>query len=520
MAMKSGFWAVAQQKPDAPALVSADEQTLTFRQLEARANQLSNALRSLGLGPDDHVAILMNNEPAWIELFLATLQTGIYLTPINYHLTGPEVAYIVKDCGAKAFFANARYAEVASRAVEEIGFERSRCFAAYGDIPGFQDYETLLADQPTGRPADRTAGQLMLYTSGTTGNPKGVFRPRQQGDPDVVGSLSSMLGAIFGLKPGDEVHLVTGPLYHSAPGGFGTASLHMGHALVLMDKWDAERTLYLTDKYKVSVSHMVPTMFQRMLRLPEKVRNKYDLSSLKVIIHGAAPISIETKRAIIDWWGPVLYEYYGATEGGGALINSHDWLKKPGSLGKPFPGATLKILDDEGNELGPNEVGHVYMASMIGSFEYYNAPEKTRESFQGDLFTVGDIGYLDEEGWLYLCDRAKDMIISGGVNIYPAEIEKVLVEHPKVADVAVFGIPNDDWGEEVKAVVQPAVGVQGSDALTEELLNYCKDKLAKYKWPRSIDYMDELPRLDTGKLYKRYLRDQYWKGHDRKIGGA
>lgn len=516
MSGKTGFWAIAQSEPRKTALVDASGRAIEFEEVDARVNRLSNGLRSLGLQYRDGVAMLMHNDPAWIEAFLATHQFGLYLTPINYHLTGPEVAYIIGNCEAKAFIAHERHAAAALKAVEELGYDRSRCFAV-GEIPGFRRYEDFLAEQSAEPPAERQAGTLMLYTSGTTGRPKGVRRPLMPGNPDVVASLAGMLGALFRLKAGEGVHLVTGPLYHAAPGGFGTASLHLGHTLVLMDKWDAEDTLRLVERHRVTSTHMVPTMFHRMLALPDAVKRRYDLSSLRAVIHGAAPIGVEAKKALIEWWGPVIFEYYGATEGGGTIATSEDWLKKPGTVGKPWPGTEIRIFDDAGHPVPGGEPGNVYMKSMIGEFEYYKDPAKTRESHRDGLFTVGDIGYLDPDGWLFLCDRAKDLIISGGVNIYPAEIETTLMEHPKVADAAVFGIPNEEWGEEVKAVVQPADGVEPGPALAEELLAFAAERLARFKLPRSIDFAAELPRLDTGKLYKRFLRDPYWEGRDRKI---
>jgi len=517
MSGKTGFWAIAQSDPQRVALIDAEGRSTRFGTLDERANRLSNGLRSLGLQYRDGIAMLMHNDPAWIEAFLAAHQIGLYLTPINYHLTGPEVAYIVGNCEAKAFIAHARHAAVALRAVDELGYDRARCFAVGGDIPGFRSYEVFLGEQSGAPPSDRQAGTLMLYTSGTTGRPKGVRRPLMPGNPDVVASLAGMLGALFQLKVGDGVHLVTGPLYHAAPGGFGSASLHLGHTLVLMDKWDAEDTLRMIERHRVTSTHMVPTMFHRMLALPDAIKWRYDVSSLRAVIHGAAPIGVEAKKALIEWWGPVIYEYYGATEGGGTIANSADWLTKPGTVGKPWPGTEIRVFDDAGQQLPAGEPGNVYMKSMVGEFEYYKDPAKTRESQRDGLFTVGDIGYLDADGWLFLCDRAKDLIISGGVNIYPAEIEKTLMEHPKVADAAVFGIPNEEWGEEIKAVIQPADGIEPGPALAEELMAFAAERLARFKLPRSIDFAAELPRLDTGKLYKRFLRDPYWEGRERKI---
>ena len=516
MAVKTGFWAQAKNDPTRIALIDAAGQSMRFGELDERGNRLSNGLRSLGLQYRDGIAMLMHNDPAWIEIFLATHQAGLYLTPINYHLTGPEVAYIIENCEAKAFIAHERHAAAAIRAVEALNYDRSRCFAV-GNIPGFRSYDAFLAEQPVTPPAERQAGTLMLYTSGTTGRPKGVRRPLMPGNPDVVASMAGMLGALFQLSAGNGVHLVTGPLYHAAPGGFGSASLHMGHTLVLMDKWDAEETLRLIEAHRITSTHMVPTMFHRLLALPDTVKQRYDVSSLRAVIHGAAPIGVEAKKALIEWWGPVIYEYYGATEGGGTIATSEDWLKKPGTVGRPWPGTEIRIFDDAGNTLPAGEPGNVYMKSMVGEFEYYKDPAKTRESHRDGLFTVGDIGYVDDDGWLFLCDRTKDLIISGGVNIYPAEIEKALMEHPKVADAAVFGIPNEEWGEEIKAVIQPADGIAPGPELAEELMAFASERLARFKLPRSIDFAVELPRLDTGKLYKRFLRDPYWEGRERKI---
>ena len=506
-----GFWKIAQETPDRLAVISAKGEKQTFAELFARVNQVSNGLRALGLKKGDAVAMVMSNEPAWLEIFLATQQIGLYITPINYHLTGPEIAYILDNCGAQVFFAGEKFAEACIKAVDELGYDKSRCFSV-GDIAGFQAYETMYLDSSIESPEDRSAGQVMLYTSGTTGRPKGVRRPLGELNPDEAVEASSKMNALFDLKPFEGAHLVTGPLYHAAPGGFGLRSLHIGHTLVLVEKWDAEECLRLIDEHKVTVSHMVPTMFYRCLNLPEEVKNKYDVSSLECIIHGAAPIAIDKKKAMIDWWGPVLVEYYGATEGGGAICKSEEWLQKPGTVGKPWPGSQIKILDEDKNELPANEAGTVFMSSMTGAFEYYKDKAKTNKNrAPGGLFTVGDVGYLDDEGWLFLCDRDSDLIISGGVNIYPAEVEKTLILHDKVEDVAVFGVPNEDWGESVQAVVQLKPGVEGNDTLKEELMDFAKERLAKFKLPRAMDFAETLPRLDTGKLYKRFLKDQYIK---------
>lgn len=512
-----GFWNWARQTPDRLALVTPDGEEFTFGELGERVNRLSNALRGLGLKKGDGVATFMGNRAAAIELFMATSQTGLYLTPINYHLTAPEAAYILSDCEAKVFVTEKAHADTAREAVEISKFDRRRAFSADA-AEGFGDYQALIATASADVPADRIAGQSMLYTSGTTGRPKGVRRPLMPIPPESVAQLYGILfNKLFNFPVGEGVHLVTGPLYHAAPGGFGTTAMHLGQTLVLMDKWAAEETLRLIERYGVTTSHMVPTMFHRIWRLPESTRKKYDISSLACVLHGAAPCPVDLKKNILEWWGPVVYEYYGATEGGGTAATPEQWLKKPGTVGTAWPGSTVKILDDEGNEVPAGTPGTVYMGSPIGNFEYYKDQEKTHRSRKSGMFTVGDIGYLDEDGFLFLCDRKADMIISGGVNIYSAEVEKVLIQHPKVGDVAVFGIPHDDWGEEVKAVVEPAAGVEPGSELAEEIMEFARKNLAKFKLPRSIDFVDELPRQPSGKLYKRLLRDPYWEGTKRRI---
>jgi long-chain acyl-CoA synthetase len=291
----------------------------------------------------------------------------------------------------------------------------------------------------------------------------------------------------------------------------------MGHTVVIMDKWTAEGMLELIDRYNVTTSHMVPTQFHRLLALPDEVRHRYDLRSLRHMIHAAAPCPVDTKHKMIDWWGPVIDEYYAASEGGGTIVTTEEWLKKPGTVGRPWPISEIAIFDDDGNRLGPGVVGTVYMAMQTGDFEYHKDKEKTERNRIGKFFTVGDVGYLDDDGYLFLCDRKTDMIISGGANIYPAEIENVLLSHPKVVDAAVFGIPHEDWGEEVKAVVQPVDGVVGSDELAKEILEWCDGRLARFKTPKSVDFTDEMPRDPNGKLYKRKLRDPYWAGRERAI---
>lgn len=504
-----GLWNIADAEPDRIALVDPSGRDVTYRELATLANRYGTGLRALGLQPGDVLVTMVHNCVEAVAAYFAAYQAGLYIVAVNWHLTGPEVAYILADSEAKAFIASDRFAAAAVDAADAAELPATARFAV-GEIAGFKSVAWLGAAD-TGRPDNRTTGAPMLYTSGTTGRPKGVRRPLTGTDPDVVPVYSTAFFGLFELRPYDDhVHICGSPLYHTAVLNFATISIQLGHKLILMDRWDAEEMLRLIDKYRVTHSHMVPTQFHRLLALPAQVRAKYDVSSLRSMVHGAAPCPAETKRQMLQWWGPTVTEYYAATEGGGTVINGTDWLKKPGSVGRAWPWSVIKVLSEEdGSELSAGEPGLVYMKMGASSFEYHHAKEKTEESRVGDLFTVGDIGHLDEDGYLYLHDRRSDLILSGGVNIYPAEIENVLTIHPKVDDVAVFGLPHPDWGQEVKAVVQPIAGVEGNADLTAELLAFAATRLAKYKMPRSIDYVDELPRDPNGKLYKRKLRDRY-----------
>jgi len=357
----------------------------------------------------------------------------------------------------------------------------------------------------------------MHYTSGTTGRPRGVRRALRGFDPDIVAQMFTGFLGLFGIQSGEGVHLTTSPLYHTAVMVFTSFSLHAGHNIVLMDGWDAEKTLQLIERHRVNTSHMVPTHFTRMLALPDKVRLKYDVSSLSHVIHSAAPCPVDIKRKMLEWWGPVIYEYYAATEGGGTIATPDDFERKPGTVGRAWAGAEVRVLDDNGDPCAASVPGEVWMSLAQADFEYLHDEEKTKKGRHDGFFTVGDIGYLDEDGYLFLRDRKTDMIISGGVNIYPAEIEAVLVGHPKIADVAVFGIPDADWGEQVKAVVEPAPGALAGPALEQEIIDFCRERLAGFKCPRSIDFANSLPRDPNGKLYKRKLRDPYWAEAQRAI---
>ena len=512
-----GFWRLAQADPEWIAAVDPDGTEHRAGDLLARANRLVHGLRELGLKPGDGICGLVPNGADGLVIYLAALQAGWYYTPVNWHLTGPEIAYIVADSEAQAFFVHPRYGVEGARGAEAIAAER-RFAVQDGEISGFRAMSELTEGRPDTMPEHRTAGLTMHYTSGTTGKPKGVRRPLNGLDPDDAAEGMGGLLSLFGITPGrPNAHLVTSPSYHTAVTQFGGSALHMGHTLVYMDRWDAEEMLRLCERHRVTNSHMVPTHFKRLLSLPEEVRGRYDLSSLRWMIHAAAPCPVPVKWAMLEWWGDCVYEYYAATEGGGTLATPEGWRAHPGTVGSAWPFSELLIVDDDGEPVPARTIGTIYMKMLGAGFVYKGDPAKTAENRLKEYFTVGDIGYLDEEGFLYLCDRKADMIISGGANIYPAEIENEIMVHPKVADVAVFGIPDEEWGEQIKAVVEPAAGVEPGPELTAEILAALEGRLAKMKWPRSIDFIAEMPREPNGKLLKRKLRAPYWEGHDRAI---
>jgi long-chain acyl-CoA synthetase len=511
-----GFWVAAEKDPERVALIDPDGRAICAGELAASVNRLVHGLRARGLRHGDAVATLQPNGSPVVEVLLAAMQAGWHYVPINSHLTAAEVAYILEDSGAAAFVGHERQADVCAEAAERAELPTGRRLAV-GDVPGFEDYAAAVSGQPDHRPDDRLAGQFMQYTSGTTGRPKAVQRTLPPMDPDAMVAMLAPNLARYDIEPGaDHVHLVTSPMYHMAPLSFAYFSLHFEHMLVLMDPWDAATGLELIGRHRVTTSHVVPTQLHRLLRLPAETRAAADVSSLRHVMHAAAPCPVELKREIMEWWGPVLYEYYGATEGGGTMVRPREWLEHPGTVGRPWPGADVKVLDDDGNDCPPGVVGTVYMKLMM-DFAYKGDPEKTREARKGDYFTVGDVGELDAEGYLFLRDRKIDMIISGGVNVYPAEVEAALLGHPEVGDAAVFGIPHEDWGEEVKAVVEPADGAAPGADLELRLIEHCTSALARYKCPRSIDFTDAMPRDPNGKLYKRKLRDPYWEGRGQRI---
>ncbi|MEM5517976.1 acyl-CoA synthetase [Henriciella sp. AS95] len=508
----------AETKPDAPAYIMANTgETVTFKQLNDRSNQIAHLFRELGLSPGDTIAIFAENSPRYFEIAWAAQRSGLYYVCISSRLTAPEVEYIVKDSGSRMLIASAGLADVA-QAVNAIT-ELEAYWSIDGEIDGFVSLEGLRAEKPTTPISDEMHGADMLYSSGTTGRPKGIRPPFVPDRPiDETNVLMAIAKTLARAEDG-SVYLSPAPLYHAAPLRWCMTFTRFGSTLIVMEKFDPEKFLALVEKHKVTHTQLVPTMFVKMLKLPKDVREKYDVSSLKCAIHAAAPCPVPVKEQMIEWWGPVIEEYYAGSEGNGMTwVNSTDWLAHKGSVGKPVHGE-LHICDDEGNELPVGEAGTIYYGATTPP-SYHNDPDKTQGALNPkhpEWSTLGDVGRVDEDGFLYLTDRKAFMIISGGVNIYPQEAENVLITHPKVADVAVIGVPNDEFGEEVKAVVQLQPGIATSKEVEEELLEFCRSKLAKIKCPKSVDFDPELPRHPTGKLYKRLVRDRYWGKQDSRI---
>lgn len=499
-------------------IMAATGEVVTYKELDESSNQLAHLFRDAGLKVGDSIAIFMENNARYYEICWAAQRAGLYYTAIPSRLTADEVAYIVADCGARLFFASSDLAPVGELVSGNHLPKIERKFIVGGEMAGYEDMVAVRAKYPTTPIADEASGIDMLYSSGTTGRPKGVKHALPNAPITEPGALVGLAQFLYGMDD-KTVYLSPAPLYHAAPLRWSMAIHRLGGTVIVMEHFDAEESLKLIEKYKVTHSQWVPTMFVRMLKMPEDVRKKYDVSSLKVAIHAAAPCPIPVKEQMIEWWGPVLYEYYAGSEGNGfCALDSNEWLAHKGSVGKSL-NAIVHICDDEGNELPVGEAGTIYFESE-GAFEYHNDPKKTAESRHPQhptWSTLGDIGKVDAEGYVYLTDRKAFMIISGGVNIYPQEVENLLVMHPKVADVAVIGVPNDDFGEEVKAVVQPVDWADAGPELEAELLEFCTSKLSKIKCPRSIDFSEELPRHPTGKLYKRLIRDRYWGNRDSKI---
>jgi acyl-CoA synthetase (AMP-forming)/AMP-acid ligase II len=506
----------AQTHPNKPAYIMASTgEVVTYRQLNERSNRCAHLFAALGLRPGDGIALCLENHPRWFEITWAAQRSGLYYTPISSRLLAPEVAYIVNDCGATVLLTSLSKSDVAQALTGRLPRVHTSLMLD-GTVPGYTSYEAAVAPYAAEPLPVEREGQDMLYSSGTTGRPKGVKVPlpaQPAGTPPPWLELLTRFCAMTAAT----VYLSPAPLYHAAPLRFCMGVHRLGGTTVIMERFDALEALRVIEQYRVTHSQWVPTMFVRMLRLADEARCRYDLSSQQVAIHAAAPCPIPVKEQMLAWWGPILHEYYGGTEGNGiTTILPEEWLAHKGSVGRAVLGE-LHIVDAAGNEVPPGTVGLIYFAGGP-RFAYHNDPEKTASAYNAyGWSTLGDIGYMDQEGYLYLTDRQADMIIAGGVNLYPQEVENLLITHPKVADVAVFGVPNPDLGEEVKAVVQPVEMTDAGPALAQELLSFCQQHLARFKCPRSIDFEAELPRHPTGKLYKRLLKERYWVGHPTRL---
>ena len=511
----------AATHPDQPAIIMATSgEVVSFGEYEARANRLAQLFRAHGLRRGDHVAFLMENNVRLLECEGAAERTGLYFTCINSYLAPDEAAYIVNDCEARIVVSSAAKRETAATLPALCpGVERWLMVDTdHADGP-FEPYLAAVEQHPAEPVADEELGAAMLYSSGTTGRPKGILRPLPLVHPGEVLPVMAFVKALMRLREG-MVYLSPAPLYHSAPQASVSNAIRLGSTSVVMEHFDAATYLELVGRYRVTHSQVVPTMFSRLLKLPDEVKATADLSSLETIIHAAAPCPVAVKEQMIAWFGPILIEYYGATEANGfTFCSSEEWLAHPGTVGRPVSGELL-ILDDGGQPVPQGTSGTIWFRGAT-SFEYFKAAEKTAENRfgegRGTASTVGDVGFVDEDGYLHLTDRKAYMIISGGVNIYPQETEDLLITHPKVMDAAVIGVPNEDFGEEVKAIVQPMPGIPSGADLERELIAFCRDHLAMFKCPRTVDFRDELPRLPTGKLYKRLLKDEYWAAAGRAI---
>ena len=509
----------ATAHPDRAAFImAATGETVSYAELEARSNRLAHLLRAHGLRRLDHYSIFMENNNRYLESCGAGERAGLYYTCVNSYLKAEELAYILNNSESKALITSASRRDVALEALKQCP-NVTLCLIVdgSGDDAPFQDYARAVSAFPGTPIADEWLGTSMLYSSGTTGRPKGIVRPLPETPPSEPLPLYHFLRQLWRYRE-DMVYLSPAPLYHSAPNAAVSLTLCEGGTVVVMEHFDPEHYLSLIPQYRVTHSQLVPTMFSRMLKLPAEVRNQYQRSTLEIAIHAAAPCPVQVKQQMIDWWGPIIHEYYGATEGlGFTACDSAQWLAHPGTVGKVMIG-DLHILDEQMQPAPKGKPGEIWFKTA-SPFEYFNDPERTQasRSADGTMTTVGDVGYVDDDGFLYLTDRSTFMIISGGVNIYPQECENLLITHPKVADAAVFGVPNEEMGEEVKAVVQPMPGVHAGPALQAELIAFCQQHLAKLKCPRSVDFMDPLPRLPTGKLYKKPLRDKYWAGKKSRI---
>lgn len=503
----------AVDAPRSPALIGPDGRSVTFSELHARSSRVAAFLHDAGLRRGDSVALMLPNRPEFLEICWGCQLSGLYYTPVNTHLTFEEVEYIIDDAEAKALFVDESMKDLAAQLLDRNPAATLRVGVGLPP-PGWLPYDDVLATGAA--PPDRSDGTEMLYSSGTTGRPKAVRRPLPTENGSWAQSVLEMaLVHRYGMDR-SSVYLSPAPLYHAAGVNYTMAVNRVGAASVMVAKFDAEQVLSLIESHRVTHAQFVPTMFVRMLKLPEEVRRRYDVSSLSCVLHAAAPCPVDVKQQMLEWWGPIIHEYYGGTEGfGGSTIGPDEWLAHPGSVGRPL--TPVHILADDRRELPPGEAGDIFFEGGP-AFEYYKDPGKTASVTNDRGWrTFGDVGYLDADGYLYLTDRSTFMIVSGGVNIYPQEAENLLVMHPKVTDAAVFGVPNAEFGEEVKAVIQPAVWDEAGTELAEELIEYCQSHLASYKCPRSVDFDPELPRDPNGKLYKRRIRDRYWQGKESRI---
>lgn len=509
----------AKLRPLQPAFIMAHTgEAVTYQELDARTNRLAHLFRSLGLKRLDHYAIFMENNSRYLEACGGGERSGLFFTCVNSYLTAGELAYIVNNSESQVLLTSKAKLDIAREALKECP-RIKLCVVMDGEgesdlIKGLHDATWQLPATPI---ADEYSGTAMLYSSGTTGRPKGILRPLPEQPPSQNLPLFDFLTKLWQYREG-MIYLSPAPLYHSAPQAAVNLTIRMGGTVIIMETFDPERYLALIEVYGVTHSQLVPTMFSRLLKLPEETRNTYDRSSLEIAIHAAAPCPVQVKEEMIKWWGPIIHEYYGATEGlGFTACNSEEWLAHKGTVGKIMLG-DMHILNEDMQPCAEGVPGTVWFKTAT-EFQYFNDPEKTKESRSpdGTMSTVGDVGYIDKDRFLYLTDRATFMIISGGVNIYPQECENLLITHPKVMDAAVFGVPNADLGEEVKAVVQPIDGVTPGPELAAELIAFCAANLSRQKVPRSVDFQKELPRLPTGKLYKRLLRDRYWGNKTSRI---
>jgi len=508
--------AIAETSPDKTAIIMATTgEQMTFAEMHEYASRLANLFQAAGLEPGDHVALCLENRLEFLPVCWGAHYAGLYYTAISSRLTSSEMAYIINDCGAQAFVTSPyKAAEVAE--LSDLLPDVELRLSVGGQVDGYDALEALLPQQPIEPVGPRIEGTDMLYSSGTTGQPKGVKFPLPGGELGTADRVTTLATRLFGLDEA-TVYLSPAPLYHAAPLRFCRGVNRAGGTVVVMEHFDPEDLLRTIEKHSISFTQVVPTMFVRMLKLDQEVRDRYDVSTLQCVVHAAAPCPVPIKKQMIDWWGLVIHEYYSGTEGNGFVYcNSEGWLAHEGTVGSAISG-TIHIVDDDGVEVPVGKVGTIYFESDA-AFEYHNDKEKTQDSrLANGWSTLGDVGRLDEDGFLYLTDRKAFMIISGGVNIYPQEAENLLTMHPKVLDVAVFGVPNNDLGEEVKAVVQPVDWNDVGPELARKLMAYCAENLARIKTPRSIDFREDLPRHPTGKLYKRLLRDEYWAGRDSKL---